>query len=212
MSVAVARLEAPPGFLGHVGASPERLADVERFRGMLVAGNARMNLVGSSTLAEFWRRHFVDSAQLRCFAPQARVWADLGSGAGLPGMILAILLKNESGACVHLVESTQKRCRFLAAAARELELPVVIHNARAETLELNVQVVTARACAPLDRLLGFARPYLARGATGLFLKGGEVEAELATARKTWRFSAAIHQSVSDPRGRILEISEFSSAR
>jgi 16S rRNA (guanine527-N7)-methyltransferase len=212
MSGAAAPLDAPPGFLEQVGATPARLADVERFRERLTAANSQMNLVGSSTLDDFWSRHFVDSAQLLCLAPWAGAWADLGSGAGMPGIVLAILLKGKTGALVHLVESMAKRCRFLAETVEALALPAVVHHARAEALSLKVDVVTARACAPLARLLGYARPYLARGAKGLFLKGGEVDTELMEARKSWRFVAATHHSLSDPRGRILEVSELTRAK
>jgi 16S rRNA (guanine527-N7)-methyltransferase len=181
---------------------------MERFRSRLVEANRAVNLVGESTLEEFWRRHFVDSAQLLWAEPSVSVWADLGSGAGLPGLVLAILLKDRLGARVHLIESMAKRCRFLAEVVTALNLPAVVHNARAEALELKVDVVTARACAPLDRLLTFARPYLARGARGLFLKGSEVEAEIAEARRNWRFKARTTPSLSDPRGRLLSIEEL----
>jgi 16S rRNA (guanine527-N7)-methyltransferase len=209
-----APLEAPalpPDFLTRVGADEARRRDIERFRELLAAANGRMNLVGQSTLEEFWRRHFVDSAQLLWFSPTTRVWADLGSGAGLPGLILAILLKGRPRATVHLVESMAKRCRFLDLVVETLELPAVVHNARAESLALEVETVTARACAPLTRLLGYAEPYLARGARGLFLKGAEIESEIAEARKTWRFRATRDISLSDPRGRLLSIEELGRA-
>jgi len=208
MSDADARPEGPPDFVRGLGFSDACLADAERFSGMLAEANSRVNLVGASTLADYWRRHFLDSAQLLTLAPSARVWADLGSGAGFPGVILAILLKDVAGARVYLVESMAKRCRFLDEAVRALALPASVHNARAESLALDVDVVTARACAPLTRLLGFARPSLKRGARGLFLKGAEVDSELAEARKSWRFVLATHPSLSDPRGRILEITEL----
>lgn len=207
--VALADLAGLPAeFLDVVGATPARLEDIERFRLRLVEANRVTNLVGESTLGDFWRRHFVDSAQLLWLAPSTGVWADLGSGAGLPGLVLAILLKDRPGACVHLIESMAKRCRFLAEVAAGLDLPAVVHNARAESLELKVEMVTARACAPLDRLLTFARPYFARGARGLFLKGAEVEGEIAEARRNWRFKARTTPSLSDPRGRLLSIEEL----
>jgi len=191
-----------------VGATPTRLAVLDMFRSRLTEANRAMNLVGDSTLADFWGRHFVDSAQLLWVEPSALVWADLGSGAGLPGLVLAILLKGRPGARVHLIESMTKRCRFLTEVTEALGLPAVVHNARAESLDLKVEVVTARACAPLDRLLTYARPYLARGARGLFLKGAEVEAEIAEARRSWRFKARTTPSLSDPRGRLLSIEEL----
>ena len=204
-------LDAPEGFSEAVGATPERLAAIESFRLMLEAANARTNLVGASTLPDFWRRHYLDSAQLAWFAPEARVWADLGSGAGLPGLVLAMLMKGRPGARVHLVESVAKRCDFLKQVAATLDLPVTVHNARAESLALEVEVVTARACAPLTRLLGFAEPSMARGARGLFLKGQDAAAEIAKARKTWRFVARPHPSLSDPRGQVLSVTELARA-
>lgn len=205
-------LTLPADFRRVVGLTDEKIADLERFRALLTAGNARMNLVGPSTLETFWARHVIDSAQLLWVAPEARVWADLGSGAGLPGLVLAILLRGVEGAHVHLVESMAKRCRFLEEVTGALDLPAQVHNARAEDLKLTVQVVTARACAPLDRLLGFAAPYVARGAKGLFLKGAEVDNEIAEARKIWAFKAAITPSLSDPRGRVLSIEELSRVK
>ena len=207
---AVTPLEAatlPIGFLDTVGASSTRLAAVETYRTLLTAANERMNLVGASTLPDFWLRHFVDSAQLLWFSPGTRVWADLGAGAGLPGLILAILLKDVPGAQVHLVESMAKCCDFLREVIGSLGLPATVHNARAETLDIAVEVVTARACAPLDRLLGYAERFFSRGARGLFLKGSEVEAEIVAARKRWRFTVQTRASLSDPRGRVLSIEE-----
>jgi 16S rRNA (guanine527-N7)-methyltransferase len=198
----------PADFLRTVGFSPGVEADLQTFKTLLMTANQQMNLVGDSTLGEFWRRHFVDSAQLLWFSPATRVWADLGSGAGLPGLILAILLKGRPGSRVHLVESMAKRCRFLGEVAEALALPAAVHHGRAETLNLDVEVVTARACAPLDRLLGYAKPYFERGARGLFLKGAEVDTEIAEARKTWRFRAETSVSLSDPRGRLLRIEEL----
>jgi 16S rRNA (guanine527-N7)-methyltransferase len=201
----------PPGFIDRVGPGPTWARDIAAFRQRLADANQHMNLVGASTLGQFWERHFIDSAQLLWMSPQSSVWADLGSGAGLPGVVLAILLKGRPGARVHLVESMTKRCRFLSEVVEALALPAEVHNARAESLGLTVQMVTARACAPLDRLLGYAQPFFARGAKGLFLKGADVEAELAEAHKAWRFKAETSVSLSDPRGRVLSIEELSRA-
>src|SRR5438128_8705975 len=136
-------------FAALANANPAQLADLEAFRARLADWNARINLVGPATLPDFWSRHAWDSAQLLTLAPTATTWADLGAGAGLPGVVLAILLKGKPGAKVHLVESMAKRCRFLEVAAKELDLPVEIHNVRAEELKLKVDIVTARACAPM---------------------------------------------------------------
>jgi 16S rRNA (guanine527-N7)-methyltransferase len=192
------------------GADARVLADLETYRGLISTWNARMNLVGPSALAEFWLRHAFDSAQLLLHAAEARVWADLGAGAGFPGVVLAILLKETPGARVHLVESMAKRCLFLRAVADELALPVEIHNVRAENVHIpGVEVVTARACAPLVRLLGFAWPLLGRKrpeqTIGLFLKGESAEQELTEAHAMWDFDSASIPSLSDPSGRILRI-------
>ncbi|MFI4973778.1 MAG: 16S rRNA (guanine(527)-N(7))-methyltransferase RsmG [Caulobacterales bacterium] len=195
-----------------VGLTPRARGDLDVFHVMLREWNQRLNLVGASTLDQFWRRHVVDSAQLRWWAPEARVWADLGSGAGVPGLVLAILLKGAPGAQVHLIESVAKRCRFLEAVAGTLDLPATVHNARAESLALEADAVTARACAPLGRLLGFAKPYLDRGATGVFLKGQDADREIAEARQGWRFDCRQEASLSDPRGRVLFIERLARAR
>jgi 16S rRNA (guanine527-N7)-methyltransferase len=204
--------EDAAGFQAALDASPAQMADLEAYRALLTRWNASMNLVGPSALAEFWPRHAYDSAQLLALAPGARTWADLGAGAGFPGLVLAILLKGHSGARVHLVESMAKRCRFLSEAARSLDLPVHVHNARAEQLAIKVDIVTARACAPLVRLLGYAEPYLKAGATGLFLKGQDVVAELTEAAKCWKFEAELLASSSHPNGRILQVKGLSRVR
>lgn len=199
-------------FAAASGATPVQLADLERFLVMLTAGNAVMNLVGPATIPDFWNRHAWDSAQLLTLAPQARTWADLGAGAGFPGLVIAILGKGREGFHVHLVESMAKRCRFLSQVVGELNLPATVHNDRAENLQLAVDIVTARACAPLNRLLGYARPYLRSGAEGLFLKGQDVAAELQAATRSWEFEAETVPSLSDGRGRIVRVRRLGRAR
>lgn len=200
------------GFAAAAGATPAQLADLTRFQARLAEWNNRLNLVGPSSLADFWGRHALDSAQLVPLAPSARTWVDLGSGAGLPGLVIAIRLKGRPGARVHLVESQAKKCRFLEAVVAELALPAEVHNARAEDLAIKADVITARAVARLERLLAFAEPYLARGATGLFLKGQSAEAEIAEARRHWRFDVEPIPSRSDPAGRILRVERLSRVR
>jgi 16S rRNA (guanine527-N7)-methyltransferase len=199
-------------FARATGATAQQMADLERFRLLLGDWNAKMNLVGPATLEVFWNRHAWDSAQLLRLAPDALVWADLGAGAGLPGLVLAILGKGRPGFHVHLVESMAKRCRFLAEVVRELELPATIHNERAENLQLAVDIVTARACAPLARLLGYARPYLRAGALGLFLKGQDVAAELKEASRSWDLEADTIPSLSDPRGQVVRVRRLGRGR
>jgi len=219
MSVAARPDPVPPvtvtdaeSFARAAGATPEQVRDLERFLEMLEAGNAVMNLVGPKTIPEFWNRHAWDSAQLLALAPEARTWADLGAGAGFPGLVLAILGKGREGFHVHLVESMSKRCRFLQQVVDELALPATVHNGRAENLKLAVDVVTARACAPLSRLLGYARPYLKAGALGLFLKGQDVASELEEATRSWEYEADIIPSRSDERGRIVRVRRLGRAR
>lgn len=200
------------GFKAVSGATPAQMADLERFRTLLSERNEVMNLVGPASLPDFWSRHAWDSAQLLKLAPEARSWADLGAGAGLPGIVLAILGKGVMGFHVDLVESMTKRCKFLVDVVEALELPATVHNARAENLDLTVEIVTARACAPLHRLLGYARPYLQGGATGLFLKGQDVVADMSEAARYWEYEADVVPSKSDPRGRIVRVKRLGRAR
>jgi 16S rRNA (guanine527-N7)-methyltransferase len=195
-----------------LGASDAQIADLEIFQGILTDWNTRMNLVGPSALAQFWPRHAYDSAQLLALAPDALTWADLGAGAGFPGLVLAILNKGRPGARIHLVESLAKRCRFLTEVVQTLDLPAEVHNGRAEQLSIKVDIVTARACAPLTRLLGYAEPYLKRGAGGLFLKGQDVVAELTEASKCWKFEANLWASSSSADGRVLQVRGLSRVR
>lgn len=188
-----------------MSASDAAMVDMDTFLALVSEWNEKMNLIGPATLPVFWSRHAWDSAQLLLNAPQARTWADLGAGAGFPGIVLAILLKGQPGAHIHLVESMTKRCRFLAEVLSVLDLPATIHNARAEELELAVDIVTARACAPAIRLLGYAQPYLKKGALGLFLKGQDVESELTEATKCWKFQSSLRPSLSSPASHILVV-------
>jgi len=187
------------------GAAPARMAELEVFLERLTEANAVMNLVGPDTIPDFWNRHAWDSAQLLEHAPDAATWADLGAGAGFPGVVLAILSKDRPNGHVWLIDSLGKRCRFLQTVVDELSLPATVINGRAETQSIKVDVVTARAVAPLDKLLGYAQPYFQRGAKGLFLKGEKAEAELQDARKVWHLEAELAVSRSDPRGRILTV-------
>lgn len=186
-------------------ADPARMLELEAFLGRLTEMNAVMNLVGPDTIPDFWNRHAWDSAQLLDLAPDARTWADLGAGAGFPGLVLAILLKDRQDAHVWLIDSLQKRCRFLQAVVDALTLPATVIWGRAEQQALKVDVVTARAVAPMDKLLGYAQPYLQRGAQGLFLKGEKAEVELRDATKVWQVDADLSVSRSDPRGRIVTV-------
>jgi 16S rRNA (guanine527-N7)-methyltransferase len=192
-------------FQAEFRATPAQMGDLERFAMRLGEANAVMNLVGPDTLPDIWGRHFRDSAQLLELAPDARTWADLGAGAGFPGVVLAILLKTQPKSHVWLIDSLGKRCRFLQEVADALSLRATVINGRAEENAVTVDVVTARAVAPMEKLLGYAQPYLQRGARGLFLKGEKAELEVAEARRVWQFDDDLSVSRSDPRGRIVSV-------
>jgi len=191
----------------------ETIARLETHRRLLEEWSGHMNLVGPKELELFWSRHALDSAQVWRLAPNARHWVDLGSGAGFPGLVIAAFLAEETGASVHLVESTGKKASFLRAVAEEAGLPVKVFNQRIEDFgagEGLYEVVTARALAALPRLITYAKPILDRGATGLFHKGADLDAELAAAKDALNggaYRADVLESLSDPRGRIVRITK-----
>ncbi len=158
---------------------------------LLVRWQATINLVSPATLPELWTRHIGDCLQVAAALPQARLWADLGSGGGFPGLVTAIVLADEPGARVHLVESDKRKAAFLREVGRETGAPVVIHAARIESvvpaLTEPIEAVSARALAPLPQLLMLAAPLLAAGATGVFPRGETVEAELTASEGARRF-------------------------
>jgi 16S rRNA (guanine527-N7)-methyltransferase len=189
--------------------SRETWERLEHFVDLLLARQQQTNLIAASTIPRLWTRHVADSLQLIAVAPTARRWIDLGSGGGFPGLVVACALAEEQDAAVHLVESTQKKAAFLRAAATELSLPAIVHAQRIEDFVRatpeRFDVVTARALAPLDRLIGYAIPLLKRGAVGLFPKGQDVEAELTQAAKSWTIGADVVPSRTDLRGRIVRV-------
>jgi 16S rRNA (guanine527-N7)-methyltransferase len=191
--------------------SRETMERLTGFVALLTDWNSKHNLVSRGSLADVWRRHIWDSAQLVPLIPaDAKRLIDLGSGAGFPGLILASLLPD---ARVTLCEATTKKCRFLAEAAEALNVTVDIRNARIEDMPREAfDAVTARACAPLGDLLGYASRFQGPKTVNLFLKGQNVEAELAEAAISWKMKVQTHQSRSDPTGRILEIRELRHAR
>ena len=187
--------------------SRETWERLEHFVDLLTRWQSSTNLVASSTIPHVWTRHVADSLQLVSLMPNARRWIDLGAGGGFPGLVIACTLAGNEGAAVHLVESTQKKAAFLRAAASELGLPAIVHAVRIEdfvpgTTE-RFDVVTARALAPLDRLIGYAIPLLKTGTVGLFPKGQDVEAELTQASKSWTIRADLVPSRTDRGGRIV---------
>ena len=239
-------ITGPEDFARAFAVSRETLSRLERYADLLRQWQKTINLVAPSTLPDLWQRHFADSAQLiRHAPPGAYRWLDLGSGAGFPGMVIAILLqdrcltsgqtsrlnegcltKGQTPTKYTLLESDSRKAAFLrevarqtglrraeAASAGQAGVAVDIVAQRIESPSTQVKVgridcVTARALAPLGRLLDLAAPFLSSDSKGLFLKGRDVEAEIADARQTWAFDVALHPSVSDPEGRVAVISNL----
>jgi 16S rRNA (guanine527-N7)-methyltransferase len=201
----------PESFRAETGVSRETLRRLETYASLLGKWQRTINLVGAGTLEDMWRRHYLDSAQLAGLVPpDAGVWIDLGTGAGLPGMVLAILGVGE----VHLVESNQRKCAFLAEVARATDTRVKIHAERAEDLDPlglapgGADVVTARAVAPLSALLRLASRFGGPGTTYLVLAGRDATAALTEARKSWTLSAESLPSKTDPDSVVLRIRDL----
>jgi len=207
------QISGPAGFAAAFTDSRETLARLETYAAELRLWQRSTNLISPSTEDQIWHRHFADSAQLLALAPDARIWLDLGAGAGFPGLVIAILLAGRPGCRVHLVESSAKKVAFLRHVARNTGAPVDIHNLRIEEWAKQsklpaVNVVTARALASLGKLLGYAAPFFNAGTLGLFLKGRDVQAELDAARATWRFQSELVPSRTDPSGQIAVIRQL----
>ena len=198
----------PGGFAEAVPVSRETLARLKTYASLLAEWNSRHNLVSQNSLRDVWRRHFLDSAQLAALIPStAQTLIDLGSGAGFPGLVLAELCRDQLK--VTLVEATAKKCRFLETVVARLDLAVEVVNARLEDLPVQrFDIVTARACAPLTRLLGHAQQFAGPNTRMLFLKGQNVEAELTDSSKSWRMTLFRHPSATDPSARVLEVREL----
>ena len=196
----------PDDFQAATGVSRETLDRLSAYADLLRRWQGTINLVGPKTLDDLWRRHMLDSAQLLPLAPRARSWIDLGSGAGFPGLVLAILGAPE----VLLIESNARKCAFLREAARLSGVAPIVHNARIESLEpWPVDAVVARACAPLSKLLGYAAPFRGPEGVCLFLKGQDIDKELTETTKYWNITAERRTSVSDPSSTVLRLTEVS---
>jgi 16S rRNA (guanine527-N7)-methyltransferase len=195
--------------LALVPVSRETLARLDRFVAALLTWQHRINLIAPATVPELWTRHVADSLQLVPLAPAARRWLDLGSGGGFPGLVIACALAEAPGARVHLVESSGKKAAFLREAARVTGAPAIVHQARIEQmgtkLDESIEVVTARALAPLSDLLGLAEPWLKSGAQALLPKGQDVGAELTEASKYWNIEAVLLSSKTDANARIVKV-------
>jgi len=189
--------------------SRETEARLDRFVDLLWTWQAKTNLVSPATLPKLWSRHVSDSLQLLDLVPDAKIWVDLGSGGGFPGMVLACALAGIPGALVHLVERNGKKAGFLREALRVTGAPGMVHLADIEDtvdrIAGPIDCVTARAVAPLHQLIGYAAPLVKRGAKALFLKGQDVEVELTEATKYWKIESRLHPSRTGGHGWIVEI-------
>ena len=192
-----------------VPVSRETAARLDRYAALLLDWYSRFNLIAASTVSRVWTRHIADSLQLVGLVPSARKWADLGSGAGLPGVPIACALADQPGAEIHLIESNNKKCAFLREAVRVTGAPAIVHPDRVADFSKRyrgeLEVITARALAPLPELLSIAYPLLKRGSQGLFPKGQDVEAELTQAAKCWSIQASLVPSRTDPKSRVVVI-------
>ncbi|WP_420967848.1 16S rRNA (guanine(527)-N(7))-methyltransferase RsmG [Bradyrhizobium sp. B120] len=189
--------------------SRETEARLDRYIALLLEWQAKTNLVAPSTLPNLWTRHVSDSLQLLSLAPSAKSWVDLGSGGGFPGVVLACALAETQGARIHLVERIAKKAAFLREAIRVTASPGTVHLAdigdTVDRIAGPIDCVTARALAPLHQLIGFAEPWVKKGARALFLKGQDVEAELTEATKYWNIEPKLHSSRTGGQGWIVEL-------
>ena len=196
--------------------SRETLQALKRYGELLEEWQGRFNLVGPKTLPDMWRRHFLDSSQLLQYVDvKAPIWLDFGSGAGFPGLVMAILLRERGGGVVHLVESTGKKCRFLEEVAKETigsdgGVEVHVHPERLEQMEaFEADVISARAVSALDNLCHYAHRFYGPNTICLFPKGQDVDQELTNASKYWNIDLDKYSSTTDPNGVILRLNHLS---
>jgi 16S rRNA (guanine527-N7)-methyltransferase len=198
--------------LARLNVSRESLAKIEAYVALLLTWQSRINLIGPSTVETVWQRHILDALQLLALMhPKTEAVADLGSGAGIPGLALAL----GGNLRADLYESNGKKVAFMREAIRLTGATATVHQIRLENLEDHLpekipDYVTARALAPLGKLLSWAEPLLKRGAIGLFHKGQDVDSELNEATQLWKMGAIIrHASMTDSDGTVLEVKEIS---
>ena len=196
-----------------VDVSRETQARLDHLAALVRKWSLKINLIARSTLNDLETRHISDSKQLFALAPQSEHWVDLGSGGGFPGLVVAILAaEHRPQMKVTLVESDARKCVFLRTALRETGVAAEVVQKRIEAVEpLQADLLSARALAPLPKLLGYAHRHMAPHATALFPKGASWQTELSEARDSWQFRSEAHRSVVDPSSVILEIRELSNA-
>ncbi len=197
--------------IGLEGVSRETRLKLKIYVEMLGKWNRSINLVSKSTLDDVWRRHIVDSLQIAEIGPNTGRWADLGSGAGLPGLIVAAAkAENSPNTQVTMIESDQRKCAFIAAAANLMELDVSIECRRIEeSTTQTYDVISARALAPLSHLLELSLPYRHNETVCIFPKGAKAEEEMTAAQRDWNINYDTTQSVTDTSSTIFRIQEYS---
>lgn len=203
------QLEALRNVAGPV--SRETFLDLKQFESQFQKWNRRINLAAPSTIPVLWDRHILDSAQLAALKPDALRWLDIGSGGGFPGAVMAILLKDRTGAHIDLVESNRKKSAFLSTVLAEQRAPATVHAARVESIYeklMACDIVTARAVAPLATLLKMVAPWSQNGAICLFHKGREYRNEVEESRDGWSFDLVEHRSKVDADSVVLEIAHI----
>jgi 16S rRNA (guanine527-N7)-methyltransferase len=209
----IRQIATPEDFAAAFDVSRETLERLETYETLLRQWQKAVNLVAPSTLGGIWHRHFADSAQILHLAPEgARSWVDLGSGAGFPGLVVAIL-RGGAGPRVTLIEGDSRKCAFLREVARKTGTTVDILSTRVEQAATQAkleppEVVSARALAPLDRLLGLAAPLFAPSTVGVFLKGRDAALEIETAAKAWTFAVEMVPSITEATGRVVVIRDL----
>jgi 16S rRNA (guanine527-N7)-methyltransferase len=195
--------------LSMIGADDAAARRLTLFCEILARWRRVTDLVSENSFRDIWLRHVADSGQLLRLAPAARNWVDLGTGAGFPGMVIAIQLADIPGATVHCIESDKRKCAFLREVARETGAPVEIHAERIEAIDpfalLPVDAVTSRALAPLPRLMEFARVWIEKGAIGLFPRGKTTQAQIQVFSSSIAADIRIHRSQIDPDAEIVSI-------
>jgi 16S rRNA (guanine527-N7)-methyltransferase len=189
--------------------TPETLAKLRAYESLVIRWSARINLVSRADLENLWPRHIEDSLALIPHIPATTTHAiDLGAGAGFPGLVLAIA----TNIPFTLIESDKRKCAFLLDAARELSAPAKVLNTRIEDAKTPpAPLITARALAPLDKLLALAHPHLAPNGTCLFPKGATADQEIAGAETHWHMHLERCKNASDPQGAILKVSHLRHA-
>lgn len=192
--------------------SRETLEKLDAYVALLLKWQPIKNLVGPSTLPVIWSRHVLDSLQILEFLPDEKIIVDLGSGAGFPGLVIAVMLANRPGACVHLVESNGRKAAFLREVIRTLNLPAEVHNCRIEDAKAelpdHIDCVTARALAPLQELFEMQEKISKKPCKSIYLKGQDIDEELTQAAKYWSIDYKIVPSVTDPAGHVLLVDKI----